>query len=96
MSDRDPGVLIVSKTRRTLDGKRTESHYACGPVRATVEEAAQDARVFARLPELIANVAQISDPDADRWRGESVLRNIRRALGIDAGPPSPPETGGGR
>lgn len=83
MSDRDPGVLIVSKTRRTLTGMRVDSHYACGPVRATVEEAERDARLFARLPELVANLAHIADPDSDRWRGESVLRMFRRVLGID-------------
>lgn len=83
MSERDSDALVVSKTRRTLEGKRSESHYACGPIRATVEEAMQDARVFARLPELIASIKGIADPDADRWHGETVLRMFRRLLGID-------------
>lgn len=83
MSGHDAGPLVVSKTRRTLDGRRAESHYACGPVRATVEEATEDAIVFAKLPGLMEGLANIADPDSDRWRGETVLRMLRRLLGID-------------
>ena len=41
--------LIVEKHRYRLDGSEEVSFYACGPVRESLEEAIEDARIFSEI-----------------------------------------------
>lgn len=48
MSERDPGIIIVAKTRASLGVTMPQlSYYCCGPVRVTYKAAEADAMALA-------------------------------------------------
>lgn len=55
MSERDPGIIVVAKSRiRLIDigspkgNQPKTSYYVCGPVRDTLEKAERDAAIVAK------------------------------------------------
>jgi len=63
--------IVVEKHRHSLDGAEQVSCYACGPVRATVEEALADARRF--------HVPAMAEETPTDWTADQ-LRSMTRGM----------------